>query len=299
MTFDRISENDRLICRLREAIQKESLHHAYLFEGSACVDKEAFALGFIKAMLCRTRPGEGCGICVSCRKIEHGNHEDLYFARAAEKGHTKDEAIMELCSGLLKKPYYADRSVGVILRADTMTVRAQNRLLKVLEEPPGKTVLVLLAENRELLLPTIRSRCAAFTVNPWGDSGKARTGRETPGPADPGAGNPGSRAAETLKDLWKRAPFYKLAGPLSHLWKDREAALVFLDEMEALCGLLLREEGIREAFFGVRNPEAGPEPEVFLKRAVLGIEDARRTLQAGVSSGYGIKNMLLKLGGAL
>ena len=75
-------EDQKLINRISAAIRSGNVSHAYIIEGDTQTDKERFARDFLKALCCRERPGIGCDVCASCRKIDHDNSEDLYIVRA-------------------------------------------------------------------------------------------------------------------------------------------------------------------------------------------------------------------------
>lgn len=158
----------KLITRISDSIKCGHISHAYIIEGDLNCDKETFARDFLKAVLCREKPGEGCGECISCRKIDHDNMEDLYYVRAeAAAGRSvssiKDADMEELQKNLKMKPL-GERNMAIICDADTMTVRAQNRFLKTLEEPTEGTIIILLSENSDNLLQTIRSRCITYRL---------------------------------------------------------------------------------------------------------------------------------------
>ena len=151
--------------KLRAAIGSSMVSHAYLIEGDSNADKVGFAKAFAMALLCGEDPGSGCGICPVCRKIAHESYDDLYIVRPEDKGTTsatssvKDEQVEKLQAALKARPAAGDRNIAIISGADTMTPRAQNRLLKTLEEPNAGAVIMLLSENADQLLPTIDSRC--------------------------------------------------------------------------------------------------------------------------------------------
>ena len=166
MTWDDITGNDRIIKRITSAATRGRVPHACVIEGDARVDKSLIAACFAKALLCETRPGVGCGSCAICRKIDRGGHEDVVIAEA-DGNSVKDEAIEALQEKLKKKPFAGERSVAVIRDADTMTRRAQNRLLKTLEEPHPGTAILLLSENVENLEKTILSRCVVYRFAPF------------------------------------------------------------------------------------------------------------------------------------
>src|SRR5665648_752608 len=166
MTLNNIIINDQLINLLDNTKRQKRITHAYIFEGDYYTEKLAFANSFAKAILCETNHGVGCETCMSCVKIEHGNHEDVYYAEVTEKGNTKDEAINQLQIRLSNKPYSGERNIAIIKDADSMTLKAQNRLLKTLEEPQAGTVIILLSNNIQNLAQTILSRCVIFRINP-------------------------------------------------------------------------------------------------------------------------------------
>jgi len=94
-----------------------------------------------------------------------GQHPDLHLL-APDDGVLGIEKVRELQRELALKPYAAERKIAVIDGADALTVAAQNCLLKTLEEPPGNTVILLVAENAEALLATVRSRCQLVRLQP-------------------------------------------------------------------------------------------------------------------------------------
>ncbi|QIB70123.1 hypothetical protein Ami103574_12825 [Aminipila butyrica] len=266
-----IDNNRKLMERLGYLSASQNLSHAYIFEGDACVDKELLANCFIKAILCEEHQGEGCDSCISCNKINHGNYEDILYVAADGKS-IKDEAIEELQGRLQKKPFFGDRNIAVIKQADTMTVRAQNRLLKTLEEPPRGTILILLSENTENLIPTILSRCVAFRVEPF----------ETPE-----YGQIKENAQELVRMLLNRDPFYALKAKLGQVAEDKDAAMKLLDGME----LIYRDLAI------ANTRESRNYTKESIYRAVEWIEEARRDLQRGMNTGYAMKNLMIKIGG--
>ena len=80
MTFNDLSGgNNRITEKLRDIIKSGKVSHAYIFEGDASTEKDILAKCFLKALLCKEHPGEGCEECINCMKIEHGNYEDLFF----------------------------------------------------------------------------------------------------------------------------------------------------------------------------------------------------------------------------
>lgn len=272
MTFNNIIGNDQLIERLRETICGKGVTHAYVFEGDYYTDKLAFANSFAKAILCGTNKGIGCETCISCIKIEHGNHEDVYYAETTEKGNTKDEAINQLQIRLSNKPYVGERNIAIIKDADSMTLKAQNRLLKTLEEPQPGTVIILLSNNIENLSQTILSRCIVFRINPQITNHEKQNFEFE------------EQVAQMLLD---NEPFYKVKSKINGLLKDKEASMKFLDGLERVYRDLL--------ILNKENSRLYKKSEI---NKIIGlIEEARRDLQIGVNTAYSLKNMILKIGG--
>jgi len=106
-----------------------------------------------------------CGRCRSCRKIESGNHPDI--VRIQPTGtFIRIDQIRELCRILSMKPYEAEYRTVLISEAHRMNAEAGNALLKMLEEPPDRTILILTAAAAADMLPTIVSRCRHIRFNP-------------------------------------------------------------------------------------------------------------------------------------
>ena len=110
------------------------------------------------AYLC---PEGGCGACRVCHLIQAGDHPDVLYL-SPDGTSIKIGQVRGLLEELAVKPYMGERRLVVILSADLMTEQAQNALLKTIEEPAPGCGFLLLAESREKLLPTIRSRCGTI-----------------------------------------------------------------------------------------------------------------------------------------
>ena len=215
MSLSRFKSNEKLIDRICASIKTGRIFHAYIIEGDSLSDKEGFAREFCKAIVCQNEPGIGCDECLNCRKMEHDNFEDLHFIESDGMS-VKDEQILKLQADLKKKPI-GDRNLAIIKDADTMTVRAQNRLLKTLEEPFSGTVIILLSENRENLLETIRSRCVLFRLE---DAKENTKGKEL--------------AEAIFQELFEEKKFFEIKQTLSAKVKNRDDALALLDGLERI-----------------------------------------------------------------
>jgi DNA polymerase-3 subunit delta' len=150
--------------------------HAILLHGPAGVGKRTMAMRLAASLLCESpRPGTGeaCGACASCRKVEHGNHPDLLVVTRLPKdagseddpgeGELKSVIAIAQIRDLSEHASYAPREgarrVFLVDPADRLTLEGQNALLKTLEEPPGRAVIILVASRPHALLATVRSRC--------------------------------------------------------------------------------------------------------------------------------------------
>jgi DNA polymerase-3 subunit delta' len=173
MSFDRILGQEQPKKILKNALQNNSVAHAYLFHGQESIGKKHTAIEMAKALNC-TEPlqSEACGECLSCRKIENRTHPDFFFIEPVKTTATSREAIIkiepirELQRKLAFHPYEGKFKVAVINDADLMNPQATNSFLKTLEEPPSATILILVSSHPFKLLPTVMSRCQAIQFHP-------------------------------------------------------------------------------------------------------------------------------------
>lgn len=164
MDFDFILGQEKLIENLKKVLEKKELVHAYLLEGQKGLGKKRVAYLFAKGICCRGQGQRPCNKCISCRKMEGGNHPEIMWIQG--EGSIKIDQIRQLQKNLQLMPYEGDQKVCIICHADEMTVQAQNALLKTLEEPPKHAVLILLTARPDSLLPTIVSRCQRIKMSP-------------------------------------------------------------------------------------------------------------------------------------
>lgn len=151
---------ERAINFLRNSYKQQRIGHAYLFLGPAGVGKSSVAKFFARFLNCEDRPPAPCCRCPACLKIENNNHPDVFWIGPEENAQgIKIEAIRQLQQRISLKPYEGDFKVFIIEEADALTEDAANCLLKTLEEPPPASLLLLIAEDKEKIIPTILSRC--------------------------------------------------------------------------------------------------------------------------------------------
>lgn len=159
MSFANILGQKDALRLLQEELEGERIHHAYLFLGKDGVGKKTLAFEFVKAIFCMNEKIDACGECLSCRKINHGNHPDIKFLKSEDSGKIKIDQIRDMQKDIAYKPYEGKKKVYILEDADNMTDQAANSLLKTLEEPPEYALIILLAEEIDSLLPTVISRC--------------------------------------------------------------------------------------------------------------------------------------------
>ncbi|MBK6348913.1 MAG: DNA polymerase III subunit delta' [Proteobacteria bacterium] len=153
--------------KLTAAVASQRLSHGLLLQGPAGVGKERFASALAAALFCTGR-GErlvACGECAECLLSKAGTHPDLHRLRIPDDRKSIGvDQVREVCEQLSMTSMRRGYRVAVIAPAEKMTPSAQNALLKTLEEPSPRTVLVLVTARPSALLPTLRSRCQRIEV---------------------------------------------------------------------------------------------------------------------------------------
>lgn len=154
---------------LRLSILRDALRHAYLFTGEDQLGKRTLARRFAQAVECLSPPrkGEFCGRCRACERIEAGSYPDLHYVAAPDPGGSLGiDQIRALQMRLALAPYEGDWRVALLDRFQEATLSAQNALLKTLEEPPDRVLILVCARDEAELLPTVISRCEHISLRP-------------------------------------------------------------------------------------------------------------------------------------
>ncbi len=165
--FKDVVGHKNIIKYIESAVSADAVSHAYILNGERGSGKRMLANLFAMSLQCQNREenGEACGKCQSCKQAVNGNQPDIIRV-THEKPNTisVDDIREQVNNDIVIKPYSSRYKIYIIPDADLMSVQAQNALLKTIEEPPGYAVVMLLTENAEVLLPTIRSRCVMMKL---------------------------------------------------------------------------------------------------------------------------------------
>jgi len=186
MSFETLLGNHRLKENLSGSLARGHISHFYLISGPEGSGKRTLASLLAAGVLCReeNRP---CLRCSACRKVMDNSHPDFITVDDPEKKTVPVDLIRQARADIYIQPNESDYKIYLFPRAQDMGIPGQNALLKVLEEPPKYGVFLLLTDNPEKLLPTVRSRCTELKLLPLPETVlRQRLQREVPD-ADPEA----------------------------------------------------------------------------------------------------------------
>lgn len=164
MGFEELLGNERLRQNISRSIQRGHISHFYLISGPKGSGKHTLAQLLASAIHCTGSGNKPCMQCSACRKVLSGNHPDFITIDDPEKKTVPVDLIREARADIYIRPNEAQHKIYLFPRAQDMGIPGQNALLKVLEEPPAYGVFILLTDNPEKLLPTVRSRCTELTL---------------------------------------------------------------------------------------------------------------------------------------
>ncbi|MCA9268456.1 MAG: hypothetical protein KDA41_08290 [Planctomycetales bacterium] len=179
MPWAELYEHEELVERFRMAARMRRLASTFLFVGPPGVGKRKFAMTLAQALLCEQNAEDcldACGNCPSCVQAAAGTHPDLEtISRPPDKASIPLELLIGdlehrnregLCHRIALKPMRGRRKVAIIDDADYLNAAGANCLLKTLEEPPPKSVIILISTGLQRQLPTIRSRSQIVRFRP-------------------------------------------------------------------------------------------------------------------------------------
>ncbi|HAY79264.1 MAG TPA: AAA family ATPase [Planctomycetaceae bacterium] len=171
MPWSEILGHDQNVTRFRQSVTLGRLASTFLFVGPNGVGKRTFAIELARALLCDRNDDallEACGHCQACQQVAASTHPDvIHVSRPADKSvipvelliGDRDHRMSEgLCHDIALKPYSGRYKIAIIDDVDCLNQEGANCLLKTLEEPPPRSLLILVGTSEQRQLPTIRSR---------------------------------------------------------------------------------------------------------------------------------------------
>jgi DNA polymerase-3 subunit delta' len=183
MPWQSIRGHDAEHEKFQRALEKGRLASTFLFVGQPGIGKRAFALKLAQSMLCERAAEQElnpCGACPSCQQVLSLNHPDVeLIAKPPDKAFLPLELLIGdaehrmqagLCYNIALRPFSNRRRIAIIDDADYLNKEGANSLLKTLEEPPPKSILILIGTSEQRQLPTIRSRCQIVRFSPLAES---------------------------------------------------------------------------------------------------------------------------------
>jgi DNA polymerase III subunit gamma/tau len=160
-TFDDVVGQDHVVRTLRNAIEQDKVHHAYLFVGSRGTGKTSMAKILAASLNCVNGPTiTPCGECESCRSIANATSLDVIEMDAASNNSVDD--IRDLRERVNFAPVAGRHKIYILDEAHMLSTAAWNAFLKTLEEPPPHTIFVLATTEAAKVLPTVVDRCHRF-----------------------------------------------------------------------------------------------------------------------------------------
>ena len=190
MTVRALGQN-HIYEHFKKAVASGKVSHAYILHGERGMGKLEIAKWVAKAIQCdnnapekEDKTGEPCGECRSCKQTESNNQPDIKYVTPSKKTLGVDDIREQINDDASIKPYGSPYKIYIIPKSDTMTIQAQNALLKTIEEPPKYAIFILLAANIDAFLPTILSRCVMLNTRTVGEEELAQELRNRYGVGD-------------------------------------------------------------------------------------------------------------------
>ena len=165
LVFKDILGHEQIKEHFQNAVRTGSVSHAYILSGEAGMGRKSLANAFALSLLCEKGLPDPCMKCHACRQVLSGNHPDLiYVTHEKPASIGVDDIRRQINDTILIRPYSSYYKIYIVDEAEKMTVQAQNALLKTIEEPPSYGIILLLATNPDVFLPTILSPVRAAEV---------------------------------------------------------------------------------------------------------------------------------------
>ena len=171
MGFEKIIGHEEIKVHIQNALETGKISHAYIVNGEMGCGRTMIAEAFAAVLQCESQGKDACGLCTSCKQAAGHNHPDIIYVNHEKPGSIGVEDVREQLVGDIQiKPYASKYKIYIMKDADLMTVQAQNAILKTIEELPAYAIIMLLTENADKLLDTIRSRCVRLNCKPVKDA---------------------------------------------------------------------------------------------------------------------------------
>lgn len=167
MSFDTLLGNEQMKENLSRSLKNGHISHFYLISGPVGAGKHTLARLLAAAILCR-EGNKPCLSCLPCRKVMEGSHPDFITVEDPEHKNVAVRIVRDYRDDMFIRPNESEHKV--YLFPQELGIEGQNALLKILEEPPSYGVFILLTDNPEKLLPTVRSRCTELSLRPLSDN---------------------------------------------------------------------------------------------------------------------------------
>ena len=173
MPFADIIGHDGPKRKMRTALGRQTIGHAYIFSGDEGIGKRLMAVRFAQALSCETPPAssqpDSCGECRACHQVAAGTYPDVLMIqpeREKANPQIKIDQVREIERHMIYRPLFSSHKICIIDDADRLTTNAANAFLKTLEDPPEHSLFILVTSQPFRLLATVRSRCLTLKFSP-------------------------------------------------------------------------------------------------------------------------------------
>lgn len=321
--WSEIIGQDKAIAYLQKLARQNRVPGALLFYGQDGVGKRKAALEFAKALNCQDifarQDGQACGSCESCQAIDKHTHPDVtvvdfvYQARLnlkqnadeedlekeiAKQQHLSVETVRDVTAKSQQKAVGNGWKVFIVDHAQTLQSAAANALLKFIEEPPAKTVWILLTTKRAAMLPTILSRCQPLGFAPLHAGQVAQLLQQTQADvADisrcarfSGGSVTGALEAAEALELLEEAQWNLPQGPAQVAGALSRTAAVARQEAQAVLNVLI--SALHEEW-----AQAEPDRRIVLQTALGQFENYKKSIGRNVSPALVLETALMSLDG--
>ena len=163
-SFKDVVSQEKIIKYFKEAIKNDNISHAYIISGDKGMGKKTIANAFALELTCEAE-NKPCLICHSCKQTIAGTNTDIRYIKHEKPNIISVSEVREqLVKDTATRPFSSKYKIYIIDEANKLTKEAQNAILKTIEEPPSYVIIILLSDNMEVFLDTIKSRCVKLNM---------------------------------------------------------------------------------------------------------------------------------------